>query len=335
MNRSNSTGLSKHRLEVALLGFAAAGALLLTAHLSRAAMLASDNAANYSATASATNLWPNGTSTANGGQGFGAWSFNNQNPGSSYAGEYLAIPSYTWPTTENIASGGGYIWGLYSGGQSTGNIPSAAAYRAFENAAGSGLGTLRSGQTFSVAASVRTNNNALGIGTTGQGSTPASIGISLLTFGSTANTPVWIVNFSELPANTGANTTGNTALETSITDASGTQNYIQGVSANALSINGLIGGVNLAFSLGAGNTYSFTISPATGNTSLSSPIAYTGSISGAINGAGLMDSMSADDAIFNSMAITATTATPEPATASLLALALGAGLVMRRKCLRR
>lgn len=331
MNRSKSTGSSKRRLGVVLLGFAAAGSLLLTAHQSRAAMLASDNAANYSATASAANLWPNGASTANGGQGFGAWTFNNQNPGSSYAGEYLAIPSYVWPTSENIASGGGYLWGIYSGGQSTGNVPSAAAYRAFENTAGTGLGTLRSGQTFSVAASVRTNNSALGIGTTGQGSTPASVGISLLTFGSTANTPVWSVNFSELPANTGANTTSSTALETSITDASGTQNYIQGLSANALSINGLIGGVNLAFSLGASNTYSFTISPATGNTSLSSSLTYTGSINGVINGAGLMDSMSADDAIFNNMALTATTATPEPASVALLGLALGAGLVMRRK----
>jgi|GEM_PF-2396638 len=323
---------SMRRPSAVLMATAAAlTAFVMAAPRSRAAILASDNAANYSATTGNSNLWPNGSATLSGGQGFGPWTFNNQTPGTSYAREYLAIPSYAWPTSEAIASGGGYIWGLYAGGQSTGNVPSAAAYRAFENSAGSGLGTLRSGQSFSVAAAVRTNNSALGIGTTGEGSIPATIGVGLLTFGSTSNAPVWNVSFSELPAGVGGNTTSSTALETTITDANGVANYIQGASANALSINGLVGGVTLAFSLGAANTYTFTISPAAGNTALAAPLSYSGNINGSINGVGLFDSMSADDAIYNNMAITASTATPEPGGLLLIAAGLGATLTLRRR----
>lgn len=332
MNGSALTRLSRRVSIVAAV--AVTGSLLMAAARSQAAMVASDSAANYSATSGAINLWPNGTSTFNGGSGFGAWTYNNQAPGGAYAGEYLAIPSYTWPTSESIASGGGYIWGLYSGGQSAGNIPSAATYRALENSAGTGLGTLRSGQTINLAMAVRTNSNPLGIGTTGEGSTPASIGMELLTVGSTANTPIFSLNFSELPANTGANTTSNTALVTTITNAGGTTSYVQGVASNALSINGLIGGVNLSFNLGNGSNYTLDIAPATGNTALTSTLSYTGTVSGLINQVGFLDQMSADDALFNNLAVANSAATPEPASWAFLATVLGGSLVLRRRATR-
>ncbi|MGC8539273.1 MAG: PEP-CTERM sorting domain-containing protein [Phycisphaerae bacterium] len=304
----------------------ASGALttLLIGSAANAAMLASDNAGNYTATSGATNLWPNGTSTLNGGTGFGAWTLDATNPSPSYAGAYLAIPSYNWPKSEAIATDGGYIWGIYSGGGAVGAIPTMSADRALENSTNTGLGTLRSGQVLSIAM-----KNA-GIGTTDVGSQAPTFGLSLVTgSGATGTTSVFTIAFTELAPNTGANTSANTVLDTTITDAGTPKSYIEGVNTNALTAAGLNGGVDIAFALGSADSYALTISAASGNTNVPSPLTYNGTVNGPINQANIFDSMAGHDGLFNSLAVTNATPTPEPATLALFALA-GAGVLLLR-----
>jgi hypothetical protein len=324
MNRYNGNRKTHH-----IFAALASGALatLLIGSAANAAMLASDNAGNYTATAGATNLWPNGTSTLNGGTGFGAWTLDATNPSPSYAGAYLAIPSYTWPKSEAIATDGGYIWGIYSGGGAVGAIPTMSADRALENSTNTGLGTLRSGQVLSIAM-----KNA-GIGTTDVGSQAPTFGLSLVTgSGATGTTPVFTIAFTELAPNTGANTSANTVLDTTITDAGTPTSYIEGVNTNALTAAGLNGGVDIAFALGSADTYALTISAASGNTNVPSPLTYDGTVNGPINQANIFDSMAGHDGLFNSLAVTNTTATPEPASLGLMALgALGLLLLKRRR----
>ncbi len=317
---------TQHRSYSRLLAGIAVGALatVLVGQAANAAMLASDNAGNYSATSGAANLWPNGSSTLNGGTGFGPWTLDAINPGSSYAGAYLAIPSFGWPKSEAIATDGGYIWGIYSGGGAAGAIPTMSADRALENSTNTGLGTLRSGQVLSIAM-----KNA-GIGTTDVGNQSPTFGLSLVTgSGASGTTPVFTIAFTELAPNTGVNTSANTVLDTTITDAGTPTSYVEGVNTNALTAAGLNGGVNLAFTLGNAGAYSLTISAAPGNTNVPSMLTYNGTVNGAINQANIFDTMAGNDGLFNSLAVTNATPTPEPATLALFAVA-GAGMLLRR-----
>ena len=189
---------TSHRSWAALLGIAAGvTASAMAGSAAHAAMLASDNATNYTGSS-----WPGaantgGTSalsvyspvtTAN--TGFGAWTIsvvNNQNP--PYAGTFLGNN-----TAVNVSSSGAY-WGLYANGAvttSTPNlIPSVDAMRAFENASGSGLGTLRSGQAFNVGFEIQTGNFGIG------DNAGVTTGISLDTVSSGTSTPVFTLAFHQ------------------------------------------------------------------------------------------------------------------------------------------
>ncbi len=162
---------------------AVAAACIGSASPAHAAMLATDNAANYTSFGTTP-------SPTNGGSGFGAWNIQVANNNSSvgpYAGTFLGNN-----TGVNIASSNGGYWGFYANGGTTGVVPSVNAYRPFENAAGTGAGTLRQNQEFSLGLEVQTGKNGLG------GATGAAAGFSLNTVGSAGSyTPVFSLTFAQ------------------------------------------------------------------------------------------------------------------------------------------
>ena len=313
-------GITSHRSWAALLGMAAGvTAFAMAGSAVHAAMLATDNAGNYTGT-----TWP-GAANAGGtaastvysptssGTGFGAWTVtvaNNQNP--PYAGTFLGNNK-----SVNVSSSGAY-WGLYANQAVTtttpNEIPRVDAVRAFENSGGTGLGTLRSGQAFNAGFEIQTGNFGIG------DNAGVTTGISLDTISAGTSTPVFTLAFHQDSAN-------NYALVTTITDASGSTSYEAPTNATALTEPQIEAGIDVSFALGNSGAYALALAPATGNTALSSPLTYSGTVSGAINGADIFDASTNANAQFNNLAVTAV---PEPATVGLF-VAAGAGLLLIRR----
>lgn len=315
-------GITSHRSWAALLGMAAGvTALAMAGSAAQAAMLASDSASNYTGS-----TWPGAANTGgtsattvysptSGGTGFGAWTVNVQNnQGPPYAGTFFGNNKGV-----NVSSSGAYF-GLYANGAVTtttpNEIPRVDAMRAFENAGGTGLGTLRAGQAFNVGFEIQTGNYGIG------DNAGVTTGVSLDTITAGTSTPVFTLAFHQDSAN-------NYALVTTITDASGSTSYEAPTNATALTEPQIEAGINVSFALGNSGAYALTLAPATGNTALSSPLTYSGTVSGAINGADIFDASTNANAQFNNLSIT-TAAVPEPATIGLF-VAAGAGLLLIRR----
>ena len=237
-----------------------------------AALIASDNAANYTSFGTT----PNPT---NGGSGFGAWNIQATNDsGPPYAGTFLGNNSGV-----NIASSNGGYWGFYANSETSTAIPSINAYRPFVNSAQTGIGTLRENQQFGVALEVQSGNNGLGA------NSGVSAGFSLDTVSNGTYTPVFTLAFAQTP---GTNSTY--PVVTTITDASGSTTYTSQAyntpGTNAIDESQLEAGINASFALGAGGAYTLTLAPAANNSLLTSPLVYTGTVSGNINAADIFDS---------------------------------------------
>jgi hypothetical protein len=275
-----------------------------------AAMIASDNAANYTSFGTTP-------SPTNGGTGFGAWNIQLTNDNSPpYAGSFLGNNA-----SVNIASSSGAYWGFYANSGTSTTIPSVNAYRQFENSSGTGVGTLRQNQQFDAALEVQSGNNGLGA------NTGVAAGFSLDTVSNGTYTPVFTLAFAQTP---GAN--NNYPVVTTITDANGSTTYTSQAynspGTNAIDESQLEAGINASFALGADGAYTLTLAPANGNTLLTSPLVYTGTVSGSINAADIFDSATNANLQVNNLAVAAT---PEPASIALLAVAAGGLLLTRRK----
>jgi hypothetical protein len=264
---------------VAVLGLAAGSA--------SAAMVASDNAANY-----ASGGW--GISAPNLGSGFGPWdSFATNNAGPPYAGTYLDN------STTNVSTAT-YSWGTYANSPTT-ILPAIDLVRPFLPAAGgysdpSTLGTLYS-QTFSLA-----------MQTFGVGGAGSAFGFSLDTgqgAGAVAN-----------PVLTLAYVGGQTDNMTLI-DNDGTDNIA--VPLNFLNINGgLLVSVTVGNNPDGLNPYTLTVSPAPGNLSFTTPYVFSNFTNGPIQQVDMFDRNTDSNGYFNLPAISPEVAVPEPASIGLM-----------------
>ncbi len=324
-----STNTSLHRSRATLVSLAAGvTALGLVGSATHAAMLASDNAGNYTAALS---------TGSTGGYGFGSWtvlaSNNVGNPSGPYAGTYLDTSGKPIAVASSKNT-----WGVYANTGTSTATPRIDLFRPFNNA-------LAAGETFSAAlesdsvgsdvyggppATYHSNGlPAYGFSlqsgsaaTVTAGTTPMTVGTSSYNAGSYTNpNAVFTFSLTELgPGETlnGQSNSGGYAMETNITDASGTRSTLSGLTAAQIG-----GGVTAAFSLGAGGTYTLTLTSVGATPTLLDT--YTGTISGAINGVDLFTQATAQNGYFNSLAIV-----PEPATMSLF-IAAGAGLLLLRR----
>ena len=282
-----------------LLALPALAALAVTgmSQSSQAALVASDNAGNY-----ATDGWT-AAGAKNLGTGFGGWTFS-PNPASNggSAGAFLADTTTLNGQTPPIATSGD-SWGVYANngsGNSNINIT-----RGFLPGVGSSatVGTLRDGQTFSIAlasAGISNSNAAFGFNLQGSGGT---------------NTP-FILKYQS----------GGADAMTLIDAAGG---HSIGVDFADLSA-----GINVSFTLGGtvanGNQdYSLAINSISGSTLAT----YSGQVSGDLNQFEIFDTNTQGNGYFNSIAVAGTPIVPTPLPATVgLVLAGGIGLAgMRMK----
>jgi hypothetical protein len=267
----------------------------LSGGLASAAMMASDNGANYLSAG-----W-SATTEPNLGSGFGAWtSFTTNNNSPPYSGTYLDLPSYN--NSPNIEAVGA-DWGTYA--NSGPPAPSVNLVRPFLPAAGgysdpSSLGTLYN-QTFSVAMA----SNGVGVGA------GAEIGFSLDVgqggSGSTAiSSPALTLEY-----------VGGGADALTLLDNNGTDN-----TAVPIDYVNLNAGINVSVAVGTNpdglNPYTVTISPLPGNTTFTTPVVLTGSENGPLQQVDMFTDNTSGDGFFNSLSITAEAAVPEPASITIL-----------------
>ncbi len=314
-----------------------AGTGLCMTGTAAASINASDNAGNYTSTS-----WPNAGSPPNNGTGFGAWAISTQNnSGPPYTGTYF--------NTNNVAiATNSDAWGTYANTGSPSATPRVDMYRAFS-------GALNAGQTFSVAL----ESSAVGsyppngmpfygfsldsaAPSLTLGSVSVMVGNGSQTSAATFNdsNALFTLSFNELGAptgNTSANlveyngqtqgssaSAGSYVLETNITANGVTTSSLSGLTDAQLNA-----GVVANVTLGAGNSYSLTLTTAGASPTILVP-AINGTVAaGSINGADLFDQNTYQDGLFNSLAIT--TATPEPASLALIGVSGAMLLVIRRR----
>ena len=293
-----------------------------------AAMVGSDNANNYSAT-----TWS--STPANLGTGLGPWATAGNSSTAPYTGVYLNKPSYD-PSL--IGSGTYSAWAIYSDYPTASTIGTENVYRALNNSAGTGLGTLRVGQQISVDMALQNST-----GTVNSNAQAASFGLGFMTgSGTSGTTNVLQVAFTELAPGSGGNTSASNALETTLTTATSSATYIQGVNANAIAdadINNSSAtsgsGITATLAITGGGSgsygYSLTLTPLNGDKAA----VYSGTLTGSINQIGIFytgnQASSSYNAFFNNLSVSNSTPTPEPASLFLLAAGAGGLLLSRRR----
>jgi len=240
-----------------------------------AAGTASDTAANYVGT------W--GTSAANLGSGFGAWSFTLNNASSPpYVGTYLDQTSYGNP--DGVLSSG-YAWGTYANGSpGNGSIDIARPFTA-----GPSGSTSLYNQTFSV-----------GIGSGNFGSAGA-VGLSIGSAFNLSYAGGGVDNFF-------LSVDGASAVPVPVNFAN-----LQGGLLIALSVNGPLNS--------AAEAYTLTFSPFVGATPYYAVSGTFDSSAYNTSSFTVADANTLSDAFFNNPNITPETAVPEPT--SLVAYGLG------------
>lgn len=262
-----------------------------------AALVASDNAGNYTLT-----QWT-GTTPPNQGTGFQGWNIATEGSGS--AGIYLAT---------GIGAGGAIgtgssnnSWGVYANdGGTTGNTGFIQIDRSFTNAANAGVGKLDPGQTFSIALSSDGVNS------------PYAIGFNLQSTGSTYESVFQMIfagGNSDMQINDGS---GSYTLTNVPFSAFGTGSGEQG---------GIVANITIGSAVaGGGYNYSLAVTNAARTTTYQT-VSGRKTSSGQINQFQVFDSNAGPNMYFNSIAVTGSpiSATPLPAT---FALVLAGGIAL-------
>jgi hypothetical protein len=281
---------SKFYAFIAVLGLAGASA--------SAALVATDNASNYSGGG-----W--GTTPPNLGSGWGPWNVVLTDANSPpYVGTYLGNGGGDAYAATQIGTAG-YVWGTYSNNPDTTNSNRIDLYRTFQvNPTGyqdpSGLGTLYN-QTFSV------NLLTYGVGNGNGGPPNSALGFSLDTgTGATAN-PVFTFEYSGTNA-------GDSAT---VIDNDGTNNSSTPVNFAAFN-SGLMVTVTVGSNPDGVNPYTLNVYNNSGSSLL---YTYSNTTTGPIQQIDLFDANTTQNGYFNLPQVSAEAPVPEPATIGLLGAA--------------
>ena len=346
------SSFTSHRSWAALLGMAAGvTAMGLVGSVAHASAIASDNASNYTGALS---------TGSTGGTGFGSWTVLTADANSPpYVGNYLdnsnqaiATNNDSWgvysnpggsPPAPPLAPGRIDLSRPFSGALAANQTFSVAMEAGQPNGIGSEV------YGYSSANSTPATYHAYGVPAYGfslQTSTPGAVtaGTTALSVANPfANPPssasysadtfsnpnaVFTFSLSALgpgetlngQSNPDTTTSGGYVMETNITDATGMHSTLSGITDAQTKA-----GFSAAFTLGAGNAYTLTLTSVGATPTVLDT--YTGTISGAINGVDLFGQNTASNGYFNSLSITAV---PEPATIGLF-IAAGAGLLLIRR----
>ena len=278
-----------------LLALSALAALAIAgiSQTTRAALVATDNAGNYT-----SSEWTGSNTAYDQGTGFQSWSITQ----SGTSGLFLASPSNNSGGPNNIVPpSGSNIWGVYA--NSGGSIQ---IDRRFTNAADTGLGKLDPGQTFSIALS------SDGVGNGG------SIGFNLQSTGDTSQylfQMIFVGNTSDMQINDGS---GSYTLSSVPFSDFGTFSGDKG---------GIVANITIGSAVaGGGYNYSLAVTNAAGTTTYQT-VSGRKTSAGQINQFQVFDSNAGPNLYFNNIAV----AVPAPATVGLV-LAGGIGLAgMRMK----
>ena len=288
-------GVSKLLALSALATLAIAG-ISQTTH---AALVASDNAGNYTSTE-----W-SGTTAYDQGTRFQSWTLATQGNGS--AGIYLAAGTGAGSGGAIGTGSSSNSWGVYANdGGTTGKSGFIQIDRSFTNAANTGVGKLDPGQTFSIALSSDGVNSSYAIGFNLQ---------------STGNTSQYL--FQLIYAD------GNPGMQ--INDGSGSYSLSNVPYTDFLTASGDQGGIVANITIGSavaggGYNYSLAVTNAARTTTYQT-VSGRKTSSGQINQFQVFDSNAGPNMYFNNIAVTGSpiSAVPLPAT-FVFVLAGGIGM---------
>ncbi|MGC9261349.1 MAG: hypothetical protein ACP5I8_14885 [Phycisphaerae bacterium] len=282
-------GVSKLLALSALAALAIAG-ISQTTH---AALVASDNAGNYT-----SGQWTGSNTAYDQGTGFQTWRISQ----SGTSGLFLANPSDNKGGPNDIVPpSGSNIWGVYANANNN-NGGSIQIDRSFTNAADTGVGKLDPGETFSIALSSDgvSNGGAIGFNLQSSGSTSGYLFQMIFAGGS-----------SYMQINDGSVSTPYTLSSVPFSDFGTLSGDNGGIVANITIGSAVAGG---------GYNYSLTVTNAAGTTTYQT-VSGRQTSAGAINQFQVFDSNAGSNLYFNNIAV----AVPTPATAGLV-LAGGIGL---------
>jgi hypothetical protein len=307
----NPHGKRSGNWKILALSAMAALAVAGISQTTHAALVASDNAGNYS-----SGQW-SGTQAYDQGTGFQSWYLSQS--GSGPSGLFLASPSNNAGGPNSIVppppSTSKNIWGVYANnGNNANNSGFIQIYRSFTNSTKTGVGKLDPGQTFSIALS------SDGV------SSLYAIGFNLQSTGETSQ-----YLFQMIFAG------GNADMQ--ISDGSGSYT-LSGVPFSAFGTSsvdqgGIVANVTIGSAVaGGGYNYSLTVTNAAGTTTLQT-VSGRKTLPGQINQFQVFDSNAGSNMYFNNIAVSGSpvVATPAPASFGLvLAGGIGlAGLAIRRR----
>ncbi|MHB1768317.1 MAG: hypothetical protein ACYCUV_10780 [Phycisphaerae bacterium] len=294
-------GVSKLLALSALATLALAG-ICQTTH---AALVASDNAGNYT-----SSQWT-GTTPPSQGTGFQGWSVSQ----SGTSGLFLASSSNNAGGPNSIVppppSTSSNIWGVYANNGGLIQID-----RSFTNAANTGVGKLDPGQTFSIALSSDGVNS------------PYAIGFNLQSTGDTSQylfQMIFAGGNNDMQINDGS---GSYTLSGVPFSDFGTGSGDQG---------GIVANIEIGSALaGGGYNYNLTVTNAAGTTTYQT-VSGRKTSSGQINQFQVFDSNAGSNMYFNNIAVTGSpiSAVPLPATFALVlagGIALATMELNRRRC---